>query len=57
MTEAGDVYTPEYLAQQAAQQEDREAKKADLERAITDAEEVLQRARWDLALFESEEAG
>ena len=57
MTEAEDVYTPEYLAQQAAQQEDREAKRADLERAITDAEEVLQRARWDLALFESEEAG
>ena len=52
-----DVYTPEYLAQEAEQQADREAKRADVERAITDAELRLQEARWALAIFESEEAG
>ena len=38
-------------------QEDREAKRADLQGAVSDAEEALEMARWALVVFEFEMGG
>ena len=50
-----DVFTDEYLAQLAVEEEGRDWQRADLQTAISDAEEALEMARWALVVFESGE--